>query len=296
MKRLGGIIGVGLMLVQMLIALSPAIVRAENCADTSSYGAARIFLPEVSTRKQYALWVRMQSAQPTATVSLFHEPGDYCYEVTGATPTPNQWFWQPYQLNSATELITFSEDMGNSLLVIGTQDGIKVDKVLLTEPNCVPQDFGNNCKSGIEAISFNQSEVNVLAPPSSGSLSGTVSLSVTPTIVQNSLKELRYVVDGRVLQRFDHVESFDTTLVENGKHTVYIEIDLVGGTRIRESAVIDVENAETFISPLTRWVRLNGSVIRLAGMVTAGTFATLIVYSWFRSWVLNRRRLHNHGF
>jgi hypothetical protein len=294
MKRLGGIFGISLILVQLVSLLIVPKAGAENCSNFSSYGAIRLFLPEVSTKKDYALWFRLQPTDTPAQVLVEVNQND-CLEVTGENQPAYQWYWQPYKKDGTIQALRFTQEEGNTLRIIGILPGVKLDKVMLTEPDCIPQEFGTNCKN-LEAVGIESGVVTNITPLSNDPVSGKVTLSLTPQIVGSELSAVHYVAEGKTLQTVFKAEPFDTTLLSNGKHTVQIETVLSDGRVIREATVIEVNNLENALSPIVRWIRLNLRTLYLTGLVIAGIIILLLLISWVRKWFLKRRQLHQHGF
>ncbi len=285
---LGAIAG-GLVFVSL-----PAYVNAAACQDSGNHGAVRLLLPEVPASGQYQLWIRMQSPSNTAKVQA-ELNGTECFEVGNSLLQPNTWTWVPYYTNNQNQTINIHAARGNIIKIIGTQASVKVDKVLLTDPSCTPQDQGGNC-SGSGTVLLGQDSIVPVAPAGSGPVAGKAIISQTPFTQGSNLTGLSYSAGGRTLQSFVAAEPFDTTLLENGEHTVLIKTTLQDGTIIQESAIINIGNDETVLSPLRRWIRLQEKslvVIALA-MTSAALLAVLISIS--RRLYLKRRERHFHGF
>lgn len=296
MKRYGGLtLVVAAVLVSVSLLAKPGKAEAAACANTSSYGAVRLTLPDLPRTGDYAVWVRVQSPDATAKV-LVEVNQDNCLEVASTTLTPNQWSWVAYRSNGSIGTVDMSSSKNNSLRLIGIQQGVKVDRVVLTKPDCTPEEFGNNCSELTEASLDSNSDVQSVPPPSAQPVSGKVILSNTPTLNQADLASVSYTVNGVTVQTSTGPSPFDTTLVADGKYTVFIETTLNSGKVIRESTVIEVDNPTNPLSPLIRWLRINQrSLLVIVG--TAGALlATAILLGLFRRWYLKRRERHFHGF
>lgn len=256
MKKLGGLI----ILLGTLLAV-PAGQAQAACANVSSFGAVTLKVPELRQLEGQVLWVRLQA--PSETVRILAEVNESdCLEAGGAV-TPDAWQWHASREGATVKRLVFPKAVGNTIRLIGVQDGVKVDRVLLAEPDCTPQDFGDNCSQSVE-LTPDTTDVTAL-PPLREPVSGKVELSPTPVLHQAELRELIYRIDNQLLQQSQAPASFDTTLAANGKHTVAIEIVLQDGRRIHETIVIEIENQENFLSPVTRFMRLNrGVLIRVA--------------------------------
>lgn len=296
MKRHGGIaLAVTAVLVAVSLTANPGKAEAAACANTSTYGAVRLTVPDLSRSGEYALWVRVQSPDATAKV-LVEVNDDNCLEVASTSLIADQWSWVSYRSNSSIGTIRLSATENNSLRLIGIQQGVKVDRVVLTKPDCMPEEFGNNCSDLVEASLAVQSNVQSVPPPSSQPVSGKVVLSSTPMRNQANLTLVSYTVNGETVQTSEGPDPFDTTLVADGKYTVFIETTLASGKVIRESTVIEVDNPTNPLSPVIRWLRLNQRSLLVIGG-TIGTFlATAVLVGLIKRWYLKRRERHFHGF
>jgi hypothetical protein len=295
MKKSGGILLVLALIVGTTVIKSPEEASAAACNDTKQYGAVRLAVPPLPKAGSYQLWVRMQSPTNTAKVQLELNQLD-CYEVDSTMLSPNTWAWIPYYTDNQNRTIIIANPEGNIFKLIGVQANVKVDKVLLTDPACVPEGFGNNCNGSSEPTLFNQETVRPIDPPSSGSVSGKVILSQTPYTLEQSLRTVSYSAGGRTLQTAEQAVPFDTVLLENGKHTILIKTTLDDGTVIQESTVLTINNPQTVLAPVLRWLRRNQEtlVIVSAGLALFAVIAALVGYAR-RSYRMRRERRF-HGF
>lgn len=293
MRKSGWILGAIITLAGVIIPLSPVRVLAAECANVSSYGAVRMFLPDLSESGEYVLWLRVQS--PDATARVLAEVGGRCLDIVADTPLANQWVWQAYEQADKPQPLSFGTTTAGSIKLYGVQDGVKVDKVLLAPADCTPVDFGENCRSGVEALASSEG-ITPISPPSDKPVAGEVVLSTTPDRFASRLKKVTYTVGGRTLQQATKPQPFDTTLVDNGKHTVIIETTLNDGEVIRESTVIEVDNPLNAFSPLTRWLRLNRSGVLTILAAVGSVLAVILMFALIRRWYMRRRELRFHGF
>ncbi len=293
MKKLGGFVAVILIAAAVFVSV-PQSAQAAACANTSTYGAIRLFVPTVPRTGEFALWVRMQSSDVDGRIMTELNDNE-CLEVSSDSFIPNQWSWQPYRSGGQPGTVSINQTEGNTLKLIGVQSGIKVDRVILAEPDCVPKDFGNNCSSTTEVVLTDQ-DIQVLSPPSNNPINGLVVLSSTPSQNKDNLATLTYTTGGRTIQKANQPVPFDTTLVANGKHTIIIETSLRNGEVIRESTVIEVENPNNILSPIVRWLRLNKQSVLTVVSVFAG-LAILISSIWLIRRIYSKRRERRfHGF
>src|SRR5690606_15699721 len=135
-----------------------------------------------------------------------------------------------------------------------------------------------------------------LEPLTDGPVSGKVLLSSTPEQQHAALKELVYTVNGRKLQTSDRAVPFDTTVLENGKYTVYITTRLQDGTVIKESTAVEIKNAENFLTPAIRWIKLHWTSIKLILLVAGVVLAAIVIFRLIIGWLRHRRERSFHGF
>ncbi len=280
------------MLAQVMFVQGKA--NSAACANVSSYGTVRLSLPELPRKGKYALWVRTQSAFRQSRI-LLEVNKENCLTLESLDAPANQWFWLT-QKDSQGVIIPVNIDniSGNVITLIGIDDAIKVDKVVLTELDCMPQDFGDNCNN-IEAMPPDTTSITQLEPYQ-GIVSGSIKVSKTPDINRGLLQEVRYSTNGRVFQRSEEGAWLDTTLIENGKHTVFIDILLKDGQSIRESIILDVKNPVNAITPVIRWVRISSSSIKFVFILIATIVAIVGMLYLLRSSYKKRRELEFRGF
>ncbi len=295
MKKIGGIL-IATCMLTVLFLVSPAVpAQAAACANVSTFGAVSLQLPTLPKKGEYLVWVRLQGPGSTAKV-LVELNGSDCLEISGTGLQADSWSWQAYRTGGQPQTVTLTATEGNSIKVIGTQDGVKIDRVLLTVPGCTPEEFGDNCAETFEAKASDTGDIRTLPPPSNEAVSGKVVLSNTPFTSGSELSRLDYSAGGRTLQSSEQAEPFDTTRLSNGKHTILIETTLSSGQVIRESTVITVDNPENVISPLVRWIRQRQrslSVVVLAAGAVSGAAVLIIM---LRRVYLQRRERRFHGF
>ncbi len=292
MKKSGGILAV--LTIFSFLATPVQKAAAEACANISSFGAVNLVVPTLPPSDTYAVWIRMQSADSSARV-LVEVNGSECLELGGEL-APNQWVWQTAMRDGQPEHIQLPNRVGNGMRIVGVQAGVRVDRLLVTRPDCVPQDFGENCASPIQLTGGQDEHVELLSPPSDKPVSGKILLTNTPSRLGADLKSVSYAIHGRVLQTSDKPVPFDTTLAENGKYTVNITTTSRGGVITREAAVVEIKNPQNPLSPTVRWLRLNQrSVITALGIVAA-LLALASLLSAIRALHVRRRQRKFHGF
>lgn len=286
MKRIGGAL-ISIVLILAAVPVSSAFAAA--CSNVSSFGAVSLNLPEIKKTEDRSVWVRMQSPNQSDKILLELNERE-CFEVGGKDSVPNQWSWQ-----TPANSISLDGSEGNTLKLIGINSGVRVDRVLLTEEGCVPQDFGNNCQKAVELTTYGPA-TTILPSPSDKPIGGKVVLSSTPEDNKSNLKELKYSVNGRTVQTSTTVVPFDTTLVENGKYNVLIQTVLNDGEIIYESTSLEIDNPENFLSPVVRFVRSNMLVIKKIAIVLLAVLAVLVVLKGLSMWRRSKRERSFHGF
>lgn len=290
MKKLGGLF---IFLLLAAVALPSRTAEAAACSNVSSFGQVSIDLPPVKNLDNQALWVRMQA--PDKDAYVYAELNDEeCYKIGGHEQPVDQWSWQTFRTNGQLTPIRLPRTEPNRLKLYGAVEGVKVDRVMITEAGCTPDDFGNNCQTGTTAT--DSKDATVLPPPSDGNVHGLIVLSTTPKRHAAELAELSYAVNGKVLQTSTSVEPFDTTYVANGKYTVLIITKLKSGEEIRESTVISVSNPENAFTPLVRWARLNKPALVKYGGIAAAVIGLVILVKLLTVWRRHSRERSFHGF
>lgn len=137
MKRMGGLI------IILALVLLPLLggQAAAACANASSFGAVSFDVPDLSRPVDQKLWLRVQAPLSGGRLLVEINQAD-CVEVNLA-PSGGKWAWQSHD-------VSFVTATNNTLKLIGVTDGAKVDRVLLVEQDCTPQDLGDNCQQAVE--------------------------------------------------------------------------------------------------------------------------------------------------
>jgi uncharacterized membrane protein len=296
MKRRGGYsVVIALLLVIVGASVFPRSAFASACVDSTKYGAVQLFVPPLQKTGDYQLWVRLQSPTNNAKVRIELNNSE-CFEVGSTLLKPNTWEWIPYYEKNQLKTTKLTYKEGNIIKIIGVQSAVKVDKVLFTDPSCAPESFGNNCASSYQPAIIKSDDVRQISPPSNDALSGTVVVSSTPFAQEKNLTLVTYSANSKTIQKSTTAKQFDTTLLANGKYTLLIETQLRDGTVIKESTIISVDNPETVLSPLLRWLRLQKSSVIIISASVLVLAILLICLSVIRSNHLKRRERRFHGF
>lgn len=284
--------------VALIVLLSTVLpvqqVSAAKCANVTSFGAVSINLPELKKTNRQALWIRMQApAEDGKALVEINESA--CLEVGGQGIKPDTWTWQTWRNNGQVSVVNFRSPKGNVIKVIGVSDGLKIDRILLTDAECTPEEYGNNCRDAVE-LKQGEIESTILPSPSNGTVSGKVQLSSTPQQYTLQLKTLEYIVKGKVIQKSEIPEPFDTSLLENGKYEVIIRTTLSSGEVVNESTVLDIKNPENAFTPVVRWAKLNIRAVRIAGIILGSLLAVTLFMAFIKKVYLARRERKFHGF
>lgn len=285
MKRRGKLyIGLAGLAAIGLIWFGQVETSAAACANISTFGAVTLHAPELSNIQNQSVWVRMQGQ--TGSKILVEINGNECHEITLQDGQSDAWVWQSFTSNNQPYLITFPEPVGNKVKLIGISDGIRVDRVLITEPSCTPQDFGNNCKSGV-SLTAGEENQSITVPSPAGSVSGKIHVSPTVQTEADHVVSVTYNVNGKTVQQSSSADPFDTTLLENGRYTVYITTNLKDGRTIHEMVEVDIKNPENALTPLVRWIKQYRTSLRIIGLsllvIAAGIIVLRFIFAKRRS-------------
>jgi hypothetical protein len=263
--------------------------------DDNTYGAVTLNVPNLPLSGTYNIWTRLQVPDSTHNQYRLEVNKDTCFEVGGSSISPGQWTWASFQNGDQNRKIAydFTSTTGNSLKLIGTQNGVKIDRVLLVKNDCVPTGLGANCQSNSVATVVASGAIEI-PPPSQGPVGGIVVPSVT--ILQNitALSSVVYYVDDRSVPASGFL--LDTTLLTNGSHRVTMQITKIDGTVINEATTLEINNKQTAFSPLSRWARLNQRTAVTLSTVIGSGLLIVTAFLIIRSIRLRRRLLEFHGF
>jgi hypothetical protein len=298
MRKNGGlkllILGIMLAMPVSLFATNSKL-SAASCSNISSFGAINLNVPTLPNDGAVNIWVRMQS--PEASTSLLLEVNkSTCLELNAKDLSSDRWTWRSVTESDNSELFEFPGASDNTLKIIGTSDGVKIDKVLFTAKNCIPQEFGDNCIDAVEAVGVSNDNATQIPSPSEGAVSGKVYLTSTPDNYSSNLEQVDYVVNGKTIQKSFSAEPFDTTRLENGKHTILIETKLNDGRVIRESTILQVKNSINPLSPVIRWIKINSETAKLFAITLLAAVILIISFLVIRTVLKKRRERKFHGF
>ncbi len=270
----------------------PAQRAVAACPDTSEYGSVNLSLPTLPKRGQYNIWTRLQFAKPKEGRLLVEINDDKCIEVDGMGSVSNQWTW--LQSDSGAQKLTYKFDQteGNRIKLIGATTGVKVDRVILTDSDCVPLDRGDNCQAGSVTLQTDDNQVNTV----NGPVAGLIYPSLTIVNKQADIIKTTYYRGSQKIQSNNGASQLDTTLLPNGQNQVSIKLHMRDGSEITETAELQVSNTLSTLSPLWRWARINKEGLKTSALSFAIVVFIVSVLYLVRVLKRHRRLLTFHGF
>jgi len=290
MKRL-------LLLAVLMLALLPVgTVHAAAC-ETENTPTASLDIPVLPKTGEYKIWTRMQTPDAANIRYQLEVNGDSCFTVFNDGPV-NEWAWiNVYGTREDPKAVSynFTNTNDNKLKLIGIDEGVKVDRLLILQDNCVPEGTGDNCRAGATTVAA-QSGSNSIDQTPSAPVSGKVFVSATLTQSSKEVIKVQYFSDGKKIQESAGIVPFDTTLVDNGVHTITTRIFWADGTSEDSTNTITVKNPTTTFAPLSRWARLNKRPLFILGTILAIVSLTLLVVAVARSIEARRREKQRRGF
>jgi hypothetical protein len=224
----------------------------------------------------YKVWVRMKAADATNNSAQLQVDNGIVSTVGGSNLNTTTWTWvslPAMSLGSGTRNIS----------IIGTQKGVKIDRVIVTNETCIPSGTGDLCAT-------------ITPPPTvtpgvtiSGITSGQIISGVVPvTVTSNgSIEEVSFRPDNvwdTTISTAPFTYKWDTTKYPNGTHTLVSRTRFVGnpgGTYTLSSITVTIKNEVS--SPTTP----NPAVDAIAPTKPTSFRATL-VFDWSKfKYVMN---------
>ncbi len=282
----------------LMVVSSKQTATASACSSTENYGVLSLSLPELPRSGTYNIWTRMQAPDATHNRYRLEVNGQECYEVGGSSITPGQWVWVSFKGGDLTQKVrhNFEEVKGNKIRLIGSDSGVKVDRLLLVKNDCIPENLGNNCQSDAVPASAVQAEgASEVPPPSSGPVSGIVIPSTSISLKPSLISKVVYFSDGKAVPTAAG-NGIDTTLLSNGSHRVSMHITRTDGTVLNEATTLNVENKQGAFSPLRRYIRLHTQAFIIWSLLLGGLLFVLVILLGIRHIKLQKRLLNFHGF
>jgi hypothetical protein len=289
LKALGLVLLVGLLVTTFKFSASAA------CVDSSNYGQVELVVPELPTKGKFTIWTRLQipSVEDSSYQLVIND--DTCFEVGGAKLATNNWQWVNFYDNDTKNIVSydFRATGNNSLRLIGTKAGVKIDRLLFINDDCTPAEDGSNCIGA--ATIDNSAGATVLPPISLSPLKGKVILS--PTLINESanIERVEYYEGGQHLQTVEGAGAFDTTLLANGQHKILLKISKTSSQVVNEITEVTIENPQSVLSPFYRWARLNQKTFIVLLIVVSTIIFSITVWLVIRWVQLRKRYTQFHG-
>ncbi len=282
--------------VMMVISNKQQVYAA--CDNVSQYGSITVKIPTLPTSGTYNVWTRMQIPDAEHSQYRLEINGKRCYEVGGSSITPSQWTWVSFQDGDLSSKVRydFDKSVTNTAALIGTNPGVKIDRLLLIKTDCVPAGDGSNCQSDtLSTSAIDIAGATKVPPPSDGPVSGIIIPTQTISRAPATISKVIYAVDGKQIPT---AQSFgiDTTLLINGSHHVAMQITMLNGSVTNEATTLTIENPQTALAPLKRWARLNQQTAVLISSVIGGILVLMSVLLILRHIRLQKRLLSFRGF
>ena len=224
----------------------------------------------------YKVWVRMKAADATNNSAQLQVDNGIVSTVGGSNLNTTTWTWvslPAMSLGSGTRNIS----------IIGTQKGVKIDRVIVTNETCIPSGTGDLCAT-------------ITPPPTvtpgvtiSGITSGQIISGVVPvTVTSNgSIEEVSFRPDNvwdTTISTAPFTYKWDTTKYPNGTHTLVSRTRFVGnpgGTYTLSSITVTIKNEVS--SPTTS----NPAVDTIAPTKPT-SFRAALVFDWSKfKYVMN---------
>lgn len=221
---------------------------------------------------------------------------DNCFQVGGEALDVNSWQWVNTQVDNQGEIVSFdfASLSGNSLKLVGTKPGVKIDRLLLTKTDCVPVDLGSNCSSDQSSLEVG-SGANEIPPISTSPVSGKIIPTPTITAERAEIEKVTYFVGSLEVPAGDDF-SLDTTLLNNGEQRITIKIVKIDGTIVDEATTLTIGNPEDGFSSLWRWARLNKAMLYTGLAIIFALTITTAIWSVVKKTHQKKKHLKFRGF
>ena len=269
------VVFVGLLGLLSVFAIRPTRVSA-LCNGVSDLGAVEYDVSTDSLPRDGDLWLRLlPDTNGESLLKLELTNGD-CVDVRLDQGVSSEWIWHnAYQFS---DFVSESNSEVGKIKVVGVYGNVKLEKILITDKDCVPYADGANCLASNNRIEEDGVSYSLLSAYK-GEVSGKVFLTDLSTD-NPQITESRYMVDGKVVQRSKGFEAFDSTLVANGEHRIYMIFE--GNTQsdvIREAIDVVVSNADNPFSAIVRHIKLNREVyiVLLSVLIASALLIAMIV-------------------
>ncbi len=190
----------------------------------------------------YRVWTRMMPADQTNKSLMLEVDGNQCFTVTSNAGAGN-WEWVDYHDGASASKVNLSLTKGNhSVKLIGTQPGVKVDRVLfVSDQTCVPTGFGDNCNIPDDTT---PPTVTLSSPAENTTVTGTT--TITATAQDNiGVSKVELYVNSQLLATktsAPYSVSWNTTGYANGPQTIIAKAYDAAGNTSNDSYTVTVQN------------------------------------------------------
>ncbi len=193
----------------------------------------------------YKLWVRMKAADSNNNSVNVQIDNGIVSKVGGSKVSSSNWTW--------VSLASQNFSSGNKqVTVTGTQKGVKIDRVILSNETCVPEGTGDKCATNPSEPPAPEptSDVSFISPSNNQKVSGITSISVKANF---DIKEISYRPDNKwAATSSSTTYDWDTTKVTNGIHTFVVRVRKAGdpgNVYTEKSITVNVQNSTSIPTP-----------------------------------------------
>lgn len=284
-----------LIAIGLLAAFLPLSVGKVSaaCGITTEKGrsSSTVTIPQTGN---YTLWFRLKPASASQNSAYVQIDGGPCFKIGDNSALPaGRWSWINYSQNGSSQTpITYNFSAGNhSLVIIGSEPDVQIDRTILVAGNCDPSNQrtgssepGDNC---LTTISTPGSKTNtgagvVVATTKSGepikavtentTVSGNVVLD--STIVNNpDVAKVEYYVDSKLIYTSTEMPfHLDTSVLGDGTYTITERVHYKDGRVEERSSSLTINNAEAggaTKSKKSHWLIITGLCLLIFAAFTA---------------------------
>lgn len=236
-----------LILVIGSVALPAGRASAAACsAPATDYGTATstITVPGTAT---YRLWTRMYAPDTTDNTYLLEVDGMVCFMVGGGPTPAAAWTWVDYHSGNTTNKIQMSLTAGapHTIKLIGNVPGVKIDRIVaVSDLNCVPSGFGDNCSLPDDAT---PPSVTLTSPAENATLSGSTKLTASATD-NVGVKKVEFYDNSSLIATTTtspYETTWNTAQVKNGTHLITARAYDAAGNMSADSSTVSIVNGDT---------------------------------------------------
>lgn len=233
-----------------------ARVKELGNATVSTYGTitANVSIPATGN---YKVWVRMNAPDTTNNAIQVQVDNGVTTKIGDGGIPASAWTWVDWKNGDINNKTTLALSAGiRSIKLTGIEPNVKVDRILITDENCVPSGTGDNCTTIVTnpdpGTGTGNLNVNIVSPLSNQTVSGTVKVDVEP---ETNVEEVSFRINNvwqTTVKTAPFEWNWDTTRTPNGTAAVTIRARKVGdpGTVYTERNVnVTVKNNTTTVTP-----------------------------------------------